>query len=185
MKYTLTFIHTISQKFYNCLKCSECHIFCSEMDIVISSHCKYQLALSSARGKITQRINNIDDGWITWNLTMQRQSKNFWINPAYTVFTRHRTALIWTRLRNSGRRSKLSSANSKHGQPILCRMPSRLLLRIFRNPTVPDGFVLATTRFNFENCYNTKKVQQSQTATLFVWLLHPKQPCGSNFQNFW
>ena len=74
--------------------------------------------------------------------------------------------------------------NSKHGQPMLCRMPSRLLLRIFRNPTVPDGFVLATTRFNFENCYNTKKVQQSQTATLFVWLLHPKKPCGSNFQNF-
>lgn len=36
---------------------------------------------------------------------------------------------------------------------MLYRMPSRLLSTMFRNLTVPDGFVLAITRFNFENCY--------------------------------
>ena len=39
---------------------------------------------------------------------------------------------------------------------MLYLMPSRLLSPMFRNLTVLDGFVLVTTRFNFENWYKKK-----------------------------
>ena len=67
---------------------------------------------------------------------------------------------------------------------MLFQMRFRMLSTLLLSLIVPAGSASADMRFNFENCYNTKKVQQSQTATLFVWLLHPKKPCGSNFQNF-
>ena len=64
---------------------------------------------------------------------------------------------------------------------MLCRMPSRLLLRIFHNLTVLDGFVLATTRFNFENCYKLKqavedmhKFQDEQSGMFWQVLDHPE-----------
>ena len=60
---------------------------------------------------------------------------------------------------------------------MLYLMPSRLLSPIFRNLTVLDGFVLVTTRFNFENWYKkTMNIpqtspKQSSLPTAMAWCI--------------
>ena len=61
---------------------------------------------------------------------------------------------------------------------MLYLMPSRLLSPMFRNLTVLDGFVLVTTRFNFENWYKKNTMNISQTSpkqsslpTAMVWYI--------------